>query len=397
MTRLLVLGGGIIGVTSAIVCRLAGYDVTLMSNHILGDSDAQKLPEFASAYPAASVIPHSVNVSDLDTLLEDSTNIFKCISSAAMAGVKKQKHYELSEYGLPAPVYSSRLNNFSICNAGNAPISRLGSKHASGYSFDCYFCDMPVYSEWLLDLMRKLKIRVVKERFSKDSYIPGSYDALINCLGAGAHLVFDDITPGVFIRGILLLCKYKTQSRNPFSYNYTPSVKIHPNSDGTAGDVYFYARKNHCVIGGTRELGEQTSENKFLPHFKNSVETKIINGINVPIAIYDLNKELLEQVGVSIEYPYASLVGYRHMNKNSLTGEHEAVIRLKERLFFPPIIDCFGFGGAGVTLSWGAAIKSLKLLEQVIGSSNFSITELKENLINQSKNAFTKHEYTTEY
>ena len=57
-----VLGGGILGLTSAIALKIAGYRVTVYTEKEISDPNATSDPLFASAYPAASVIPHTVEV-----------------------------------------------------------------------------------------------------------------------------------------------------------------------------------------------------------------------------------------------------------------------------------------------------------------------------------------------
>jgi glycine/D-amino acid oxidase-like deaminating enzyme len=60
MARLIVLGAGVLGATVAITLRLAGHDVRVVTEKQIGDSNSQRDPSFASAYPTASIIPQSV-------------------------------------------------------------------------------------------------------------------------------------------------------------------------------------------------------------------------------------------------------------------------------------------------------------------------------------------------
>ncbi len=63
--KVVVLGGGVIGLTTAIVLKLHGFQVTVVSKHkfdkLYSDQISDRPPELASMHAAASVIPHSVD------------------------------------------------------------------------------------------------------------------------------------------------------------------------------------------------------------------------------------------------------------------------------------------------------------------------------------------------
>jgi hypothetical protein len=94
-----------------------------------------------------------------------------------------------------------------------------------------------------------------------------------------------------------------------------------------------------------------------------------IDGVDVPKPILELNRELISQLTTfEIQGPFVPRVGYRHVDG---TAEYpRTVIELRNRRGLPMHVDCFGFGGAGVTLSWGAALRVLDIAGDVIGLSS---------------------------
>jgi len=90
-----------------------------------------------------------------------------------------------------------------------------------------------------------------------------------------------------------------------------------------------------------------------------------IQGVEFPRPILDLNRELISKLtGIEIKGPFKPLVGFRHVDGTA--DSPKMTIELKERSGIPLHVDCLGFGGAGVTLSWGAAIRVLNLVNRAL-------------------------------
>lgn len=360
-----VLGGGILGLTTSIVLKLAGYDVSVYTAKEISDSNATSDPLFASAYPAASVIPHTVRADRLETLVEDSGVTFLALLKAPDSGVRIQRHWELSENELETPDYVDALKDFRRFDDSEIPVRRRGARHVSGYSFDCFFCDMPIYGRWIQKTVQSLGIQVLRTQITHGWKPQNPADYYVNCLGAGAARVFEDLQTGSLVRGILLLAEYTPMDGPISSYNYSPPASVYPSFDEMgASDVYFYPRSEYAVLGGTRQRG-QLIENEFVADSTMDVPLIELHGVSVPKPIVDLNAELIEQLtGSTIGKIVHALVGYRHLHVNS-DGRDSVALRLANRIGLPPIVDCFGFGGAGVTLSWGAAIRVAELLSRL--------------------------------
>ncbi|MEM6474611.1 MAG: FAD-dependent oxidoreductase [Pseudomonadota bacterium] len=368
-----VLGGGILGLTVATVLRVAGFSVRIYSEKEISDAGATNDPLFASAYPAASVIPHTVQAERLDRLVEDSNRVFQQLAEGMHRGVRIQKHYEIAEGGIDTPDYVDALLNFQRCAQSELPVRREGAGSVEGYLFDCFFCDMPTYGPWLQQLVRTLGVEIVRQRVAVDWLRSQNPDFIVNCLGAGAHKVFDDLDPGQIVKGILLLSDMHSEGSDFTSYNYSPACEVYPSFQGDgSSDVYFYQRHDHAILGGTRQRGNLVN-GVFIPDEPARCDYIRIGDIDVPAPIIDLNAQLLKQlIGRGPGPILKVLVGYRHLHIDA--GGRECVaLGLQDRSGIAPVVDCFGFGGAGVTLSWGAALRCANLIAHQEGQKEITL------------------------
>ncbi|HVZ99895.1 MAG TPA: FAD-dependent oxidoreductase [Caulobacterales bacterium] len=359
-----------LGLTVANSLRLLGHEVQIISEQEMSDAAAQRDPKFASAFPAASIIPHTVDTEDLKQLVSGSDKIFEVLADMQSTGVRLQRHFELSENASPVPEYARLLRGFQIHESGSdtVPIRRSGATSVHGVSFNCFFCNMPRYGPWLDKLRGGLEVAVERRHLTVSTLRRIKAEVIVNCLGAGASSVFAELSPGISVRGILLLCDYDAPNAPPQSYNYTPDYSVYPGSDGEPADVYFYPREGQCILGGTRQRGTVAHDTgQFIPDQPLQGELTSVFGVSVPKPIIDLNRELVRQLtGVELGPPTKVLIGLRHMDVDPQTGKGKVTIAPRQVPDGPPVIDCFGFGGAGVTLSWGAAARVVAAVEELM-------------------------------
>lgn len=352
----------------ALAAHAAGHAVRLHGARRLTDSDAQSTPFFASAYPAAAVIPHSILGDGIDEMFEDSNAVFGSLTGHACTGVRQQCHLELFEDSnsvvLPL-VRHRKFENVDSLRDATLP-RRRGASSVSGFRLSCFFCDMPKYAAWLDRKIDECSIEFVRGRLDPASVEHPDTDLLINCLGIGSSLAFPELDPGTVSRGILVRAVFEHPDRQIVSYNYTPEMSVHSDGLGNPSDLYFYPRDGHCMLGGTRQLGQiRADDRSFVPSAPLHGDTIEIDGVDVPRQIVDINCDLVEQLtGLRPSGPFRALVGYRHLAGESRSPK--LVIEQRGNPSGAPIIDCYGFGGAGVTLSWGAAFKTLRICDSLI-------------------------------
>ncbi len=77
-SNIIVLGGGISGLTTAIVLQSIGYKCTVIAEHAPGfQSGPQPSPYVPTYYAMASAYPHNLRVQDLSKISEISQSIFQ--------------------------------------------------------------------------------------------------------------------------------------------------------------------------------------------------------------------------------------------------------------------------------------------------------------------------------
>jgi|GEM_PF-366680 len=369
MKSVTVLGGGVVGFTVACTLRASGLRVSLIAEQFLLDDRGRENPAFSSAYPAASVIPHSVGDVDISDLFVASQSFFSSLVTSKIPGVRTQRHFELSEHEDRLPDYTHQLKNLVHLRSGSSeiPTKRSGASKVSGFAFDCYFCDMPVYSRWLHGLATRLGVSFHRRTIGPTFHLECRDDAIINCLGGGGTVVFADTPVCDAVRGVLVVADYHAyEGSPPRSYNYTPTYAVYPGQRGQPFDVYFYPRSGNCILGGTRQHGKYDyAAHAFVPEEPLLCETVSVRGIEVPEPVITLNRALQRQLNDGVIGSIRQVdVGLRFTLPPS--AEHappQSIVSMAQTNHGPARINCVGFGGAGVTLSWGAAARVLELLE----------------------------------
>ncbi len=386
--KAIILGSGYIGSTVALCAKAAGYDVQIITDQRISLSRAGANPRFASGYPAASILPHSVAANDMGELMAYSQTMFKALENTGDAGVRSQRHFELWE----APLAKEPNYLSSLRNAGGleefpefALPKRKGAENIYGYGFNIFFADMPCYGEWLNGQVDKQGIEVIEQNLMPNNVADLKADIIFNCLGIGAARVFPELSPGFVVQGMLLqfACDDLYVERNtgqPVSLNYIPQQEIYPAPDGSTWDVYFYPRQKSIILGGTRQVMTINPATGKVSGDTYTGETIKVEGIDIPRPMLDLNRELIRQMtGRELPEIYEPLVGYRHIYGTPENPELRIAARHTSHV---PIIDCLGFGGSGVTLSWGAGIRALATAQSLAGTpiNNFK-AELQTKLL----------------
>lgn len=438
-TKVVILGGGVIGMTTAIVLKLHGFQVTVVSKHkfdkLYSDKLVDRPAELASIHAAASVIPHSVNHPSEKEILAVSQKFFHRLAFSAGFGVRVQRHYELSEIPVPPPEYARVVKDFTLLdergtgwtNDKSIP-RRKNAAGVWGWYFNAFFAEVPTYMNALYNLYEACggRLRVDVKISNVEQIQKLDADIIVNCLGRWAVELFPkDKENTNIIRGHMVKVGIHEVPRDErdqyFSYNYAPDPKAkvysrNQDDNGVKGefkaDVYFYPRSDGWLLGGSRQVG--------FPDIDEPWNGEQISGgtiqkggweIEVPKPIWTLNRELLLDItGVDIDeqfngrdkYRSFAYVGYR-FGRKEIRIEIGEELQDNNKLF----IHNYAHGGAGYTLSWGSAYEVLKNIENKFGditeidrthsmatgyfaSMKQILTDLVvEEYINRNKNKFT--------
>jgi D-amino-acid oxidase len=307
-----VVGGGVIGLSTAILALRRGHAVTLYSD---------TLPlETTSAKAAASFKPHEVASNDLThTMLTRAWSHFDQLAGhpGAPCGVRRHTHWEASSSQLLPQAYLSIMPDLKTAQFPDVP-----GGYRYGRSYTTFFIDIPLYLPWLYGELKRLGGQLVHlprryEDLEELARLP--HDVVFNCTGLGARQLCKD-DKVYAIRGQIAIIGPQ------------PDMDWSISADG----FYVYPRSTDTVIGGTAE-----------PH--NYSETNDHIALSL---LLRANRRIIKDLDDSMLIRSAS--GLRPYREDSVRIEPEAVGGRR-------IIHQYGHGGAGITLSWGSAEVALDL------------------------------------
>lgn len=372
-----ILGGGVSGLTTGVVCNLLGYDTRIYTadRPFHGDTDP---PELASAYAAASVKPTSISVpAGLNHILRISQDIFTRFWRTGAYGVRRQPHFEVHETPQSNPAYATTVTNFrrlADLEDSNIPVPRRnGDCDVYGWLFDAYFVEMPVYMERLADLYTATGGTIIETEVTREMLSTFDTSVVVNCTGYGSRDLFPDEQSLCAVRGHLVhvdapeTVRPTTDDGQWFSYNYHPDPDALP--DDLAGEVYCYPRTDTIVLGGSRQRGHPDSDGGWVGE-RTTGATCDIDGIEVPERILETNRTILNRLtgaaGDLDVYDLSARIGYRPV-RNSGGGGGVRIERTS--VDGVDVVHNYGHGGSGVTLSWGCAARAVALVDGVLDDS----------------------------
>lgn len=359
------LGAGISGLTSALLLQALGWSTTIYADAIFGEDAAAT---FASRFPAASIIPHSVTIPGLASHQRTAQTFFEVLRHDEASGVRCQRHYEVFEQPVAEPAYLPALHDVvQLPDDGSgvaAAPRRTGADALFGWHFRCYFAETPVYLPYLARRYRAAGGTIERRHLTPSSLTSLPADILVNASGYGAPALFDDPVPHILLRGHLVRAAAPDLPRHPsthrvFSYNYQPPADVYARADGSPADVYCYPRTDGWLLGGSRQRGHFDSDGSWQSR-GDAPPTCELDDVRVPERILTLNQQLLRHLlGIDVlTYPLDAMVGIRYVRAPGGEGVRLEAETHGGRL----VLHNYGHGGAGVALSWSCALEVARLL-----------------------------------
>lgn len=309
------MGGGVSGLTTAVVLLEAGLPVRLV---------AAEIPALTSLAASATWGPYLVEPwADVREWSLTSLDAFRRLAEEGTAGVRMASGIKASRQPLDAPPWSELLPDFREADASELPHGFL-----SGHRFTVPLVDMAVYLGHLQRRVRDLggaaEQRVVR---SLEEFAGAS--AIVNCAGMGAAALAEDaaLRP-TYVHQLVV--------ENPGVTEFFSEATGPSSSDL----VYFYPHGDTVVLGST--------------------------------AIDD-NVDLAEDAGATHGCIIARCTAVEPRLADTRVIEHrvdvqptrfEVRVESDRREDGIPVIHNYGHGGAGVTLSWGCAREVAQLLAE---------------------------------
>ena len=306
----LVIGGGVNGLSTGICFLEDGWDVTIYSEEFSPNTTS----DVAAAlwYPFLSAPVEKTNVWGSRTY-----DILKLLATEKGAGIDMTQTFEYFRSSQPDPAWKSTVDNFERITED------LPSDYVECFSFMTQVIEMPLYLEWLMNRYNLLGGKLEKRRVNDFSEVPEKFQLVVNCTGLSSGELCND--PEVYpVRGQIIRIKPKLNQMHLDQQIPTLS--------------YIVPRSNDMILGGVAQEGnwslEPTEEDR---NFILEKCSKIIPDLK--------NAEIIEDI-----------VGLR---------PGRAEVRLeKELISGKVIIHNYGHGGSGVTLSWGCAEEVVELANE---------------------------------
>jgi len=300
----LVIGCGVIGLSSALELQRAGFRVTIAARALP--------PDTVSNVAAAIWSPYAVAPAErCDAWAQSSYGVFRDLAREVSSGVILRSGVELYPHGCEAPELMRALPGARAARA-----DELRPGYASGVVFDAPVIETSIYLPYLMrrfggggGVIEVAGFRSLDEALERAPIV-------VNCSGLGARELARDESMYA-IRGQIL--RVERGEIEKFALDHDPS----------GGTTYVIPRSKDCVLGGTRE--ERREDLRVDPRQSEDILRRCTN----LVPALSRSKVLNAVVGLRPGRPVVRL---------------EVEQRPRGR-----VIHNYGHGGAGVTLSWGCA------------------------------------------
>ncbi len=310
--EVVVVGCGVIGLTAAVLLREAGLDARIV---------ASAPPSGTTSIVAAALwYPYKAYPEDLVLSWGNRTfEVLQELSDVPGSGVSMREGIELYHHPAPDPWWAGAVaGGVRRCAAEELPPG-----YADGLAFTAPVIEMPIHLRYLTNRFAAAGGTIEQREVSSlDTF--GDARVVVNCSGLGARKLANDPSMEP-IRGQIV------RVRNPGLRRFVLD------DDNPAGVTYIIPRSGDCILGGTADEGSWDTE----------PDPKTAAGILERCAALEprlQDAEILEHK-----------VGLR-------PGRSEVRLEKEVPADGPTILHNYGHGGSGVTLSWGCAEETLRLV-----------------------------------
>ena len=311
-TDVVVVGCGVIGLTAAICLREAGLDARIVAAELPGattSSVAAAIWYPYKAYPEDSVLSWGGRTYE----------VFDGLSGISESGVLMCEGVEIWREPVPDPWWAGAVPRVRQCDEDALPPG-----YTDGHAFVAPVVEMPVYLTYLMDRFAATGGSIEQRTLSSLDEVDAR--VVVNCVGLGARDLVGD-TSMQPIRGQIV------RVRNPGIKRF---ILDEENPEGV---TYIVPRSHDCILGGTADEGAWGLEPD--PETASGILSRCTQ-LEPRLA----DAEILEH-----------RVGLR-------PGRTEIRLEREDGPDGVPRIHNYGHGGSGITLSWGCAEETLRLVQE---------------------------------
>jgi D-amino-acid oxidase len=306
MARVIVVGAGVIGLTSAVRLAEAGHRVDVVAR--------DRPRETTSAVAAALWYPYLALPRERVTAwAARSFEVFAELADDEASGVVMRLGTEVHTERAPDPWWRDAVPSLDRETA-------LPPGYVDGWTFSAPVIEMPIYLDWLAARLEDLGGTLTRLNLSA---LPptgdGGADVVVNCAGLGSRLFGADLSVEP-VRGQVVVVEQFGLDRWWLQ--------------GSAGaPTYVVPRSRDIVLGGTDQHGEWSRTPDPA-----TAEDIVARAARLVPEVADA-KVRQHRVGLRPARP-------------SVRVERDG-----------DVVHCYGQGGAGVTLSWGCADEVVSLID----------------------------------
>ena len=314
------MGCGVIGLTAAVCLREAGLDAGIV---------AASLPEGTTSSVAAAIwYPYKAYPEEKVLSWGSRTyEVFEELTNNRESGVLMREGVEIWRERVPDPWWAGAVPNVRQCGEDELPPG-----YKDGHAFAAPVVEMPIYLTYLMDRFEAAGGSVEQRTLSSLDEVDAR--VVVNCVGLGARDLVND-TSMEPIRGQIV------RVRNPGLERFVLDEENHVDEENREGVTYIVPRSNDCILGGTAEEGEWDLE----------PDPETAAGI-----LRRCTRLEPRLGGVEV---LEHKVGLR-------PGRPEIRLEREDGPGGVPRIHNYGHGGSGITLSWGCAEETLRLVQEAL-------------------------------
>ncbi|KAJ7138432.1 hypothetical protein C8R43DRAFT_1019067 [Mycena crocata] len=363
--QVLVIGAGVVGLSTAIRALEAGFDVTLIAEIFPADP---KSINYTSCWAGANHISIATHSPFMHKLERETMDVFLDLmkEDPDVPVMTRPQIEHIENFGTFEETQNTHISKF-YSDYRSLSASELPKGIVAGSTFTTILVDVPDYLPYLINrflngggraFRTKLKSisslftaqdRPAFQRFplaSADSAPPLNPAAVINCTGLGALSLGDVLDTDVYpTRGETLLI------RAPWVHHGMSYLL--KDSDIT----YIIPRKSGDVIlGGTFQVNDWHPTSR--PETVKSIKER---GIHAYPELLPLDKRELRDIN-DLDV-IEECVGLRTTRKGGIRLE-TTKLDIGGRSI--PIVHNYGHGGAGYQSSWGSAKSAIELLQEAL-------------------------------
>ncbi|MEU0884082.1 FAD-dependent oxidoreductase [Lentzea sp. NPDC005914] len=353
--RILVIGAGVAGLTTALCARRAGYEVVIAADRFAPDITSVTAGALWEWPPA--VCGHHGDEASLERSKAwclTSYERFQRLAGHAHSGV----HVRPAVFYFRSPIEANPLEHRKMLELAqhvrgfqwDASLAERNGVNPSANVADAYthlapMIDTDVYLRWLYGQVTSSGCVVVRARIENDllAQQPGllaafGVDFIVNCAGLGAiELSGESMYP---LRGALI---YAHNDGGLAPRIGSAHLMAHNSAYGPQNMIFIVPRGRYrLVLGGLVEPNEWDTD------------LTLDNHAPVREMLARCQEFLPVLRNVSLYSNGTVRAGLRPMRHQGVRLEHQVGTR---------ILHNFGHGGSGVTLSWGCAEEIVHLLD----------------------------------